>query len=232
MDYTELGKKLGNLLDMERQPVSIAFMDQAPASVPRLKSAAPASCAYWRRASDGEVFCTTAGDHLGCTVGAYTHGASLPPEKADEMKSVVGRMLEIGYLRAEEVGSIPHRAAPLQVAVYAPLARSPFPPDVVILSTNAKGLMLLSEAAIAAGISLPGGLMGRPTCAFIPAAIESGCVIPSFGCIGNRVYTGLGENDLYFAIPGAKLSSFITGLERIVAANRELQLFHEERNRA
>jgi uncharacterized protein (DUF169 family) len=229
MDYAELGKKLGQWLHLERQPVSITFMEQAPASVPRLSAPAPASCAYWKRASDGAVFYTTAGDHLGCTVGAYTHGAPLPAEKAEEMNSLVGRMIEIGYLRADEVGSIPHRASSLQVAVYAPLVRAPFPPDVVILSVNARGLMLLSEAARAAGIAQQ-SMMGRPTCAFIPAAIESGSAIPSSGCIGNRVYTALSENDLYFAIPGSKLESFTKALEKIVAANGELQTFHEARN--
>ena len=29
----------------------------------------------------------------------------------------------------------------------------------------------------------------------------------SFGCVGNRVYTGAGDTDAYFAIPGAKFAT-------------------------
>jgi len=229
MDYTNLGGKLESLLGLQRHAISITFLDALPAGVNRVKSPGPASCAYWRQASEGEVFYTTTEDHLNCTIGAYTHGAPLSPEKAADLQSTVGKMIGLGYLRAEEVESIPHRTQPLHVAVYAPLAQSPFAPDVVLVRGNAKHLMLLTEAALAAGIGPQGGIIGRPTCAFIPAAIESGHTIPSLGCIGNRVYTALGDDELYFAIPGSRVADLTRELEKIVAANCALQSFHEER---
>lgn len=229
MDYADLGGKLENLLGLQRHAISITFLDALPTGVNRVKSPGPASCAYWKQASEGEVFYTTTEDHLNCTIGAYTHGASLPPEKAAELQSTIGQMIGLGYLRTDEVSSIPHRTEPLHVAVYAPLAQSPFMPDVVLVRGNAKHLMLLSEAALAAGISSQGGMIGRPTCAFIPAAIESGHTIPSLGCIGNRVYTALGDDELYFAIPGSKVADLTAELEKIVTANRTLKSVHEER---
>jgi len=229
MDYADLGAKLENLLGLQRHAISITFLDALPAGVNRVKSPGPASCAFWKQASEGEVFYTTTEDHLNCTIGAYTHGALLPPEKAAELKSTVGQMIGLGYLRTEEVESIPHRTQPLHVAVYAPLAQSPFAPGVVLVRGNAKHLMLLTEAAMAAGIGPQSGIIGRPTCAFIPATIESGHTIPSLGCIGNRAYTGLGDDELYFAIPGLRVADLITELEKIVAANCTLQSYHEER---
>ena len=47
-------------------------------------------------------------------------------------------------------------------------------------------------------------LLGRPTCMALPAAMAHGSVISS-GCIGNRVYTGLGDDELYLMIPGPRL---------------------------
>jgi uncharacterized protein (DUF169 family) len=229
MNYADLGTKLENLLGLQRHAISITFLDALPAGVDRVESPGPASCAYWKRASEGDVFCTTAEDHLNCTIGAYTHGAQLPPEKEIELKSTLGQMIGLAYLRAEEVASIPHRKQPLHVTVYAPLAQTPFPPDVVLVRGNAKELMLITEAALAAGIGSQGGIMGRPTCAFIPAAIESGDIVPSFGCIGNRVYTGLGDDELYVAIPGSKVADLTFELEKIVAANSTLRSFHEGR---
>ena len=61
----------------------------------------PASCSYWKLASEGAVFHTTADDHVTCTIGAYTHGVSLSPEKAAELESTIGRMIELNYLRPE-----------------------------------------------------------------------------------------------------------------------------------
>lgn len=229
MDYAALGEKLGSLLDLQCRPISITFLDAPPPGVNHVESPGPSGCAYWKRASEGEVFYTTAEDHMNCTIGAYTHGASLPAEKSAELQSTIDQMIGLSYLRAEEVGSIPHRTEPLRVAVYAPLTQSRLAPDVVLVRGNARHLMLLTEGALAIGIGPQGGLVGRPTCAFIPAAVESGHVVPSLGCIGNRIYTGLGDDELYFAIPGSRIEEFISTLEKIVGANQALESYHKGR---
>lgn len=160
---------------------------------------------------------------------AGTHGATMPAEKQEEMKSTVGQMISLRYLKAEEVGMIPHRNQALRVAVYAPLAKSSVAPDVVIVRGHARHLMMLNEASMAAGIGSAGGIGGRPTCAFIPGVIDSGRAIASLGCIGNRVYTELADDEMYFAIPGSRIADFIQELEKIVSANVALRSFHEER---
>jgi uncharacterized protein (DUF169 family) len=129
----------------------------------------------------------------------------------------------------EDVPQIPTRKTPLQVAVYAPLAAAPVAPDVVLVRGNAQQLMLLAEAAQAAGVAGAGPAMGRPTCAVVPEAINSSRTAASFGCVGNRVYTGAGENDAYFAIPGAQLAAVEERLAVIVRANHALEQFHRAR---
>ena len=52
----------------------------------------------------------------------------------------------------EEVSAFPHRTEPFKVAAYAPLARAPFPADVVIFRGNVRQIMLLAEAATAAHV--------------------------------------------------------------------------------
>jgi hypothetical protein len=44
--------------------------------------------------------------------------------------------------------------------------------------------------------------MGRPACATSPAVPAGAGAVTSLGCIGNRVYTGRGNDELYFTIPG------------------------------
>ncbi|HZR99167.1 MAG TPA: hypothetical protein VFE37_10695 [Chloroflexota bacterium] len=40
----------------------------------------------------------------------------------------------------------------------------------------------------------------------LPAALASGVVV-SAGCIGNRVYTDVGEDELYAVVPGRDLAT-------------------------
>jgi uncharacterized protein (DUF169 family) len=115
------------------------------------------------------------------------------------------------------------------VAVYAPLDAAPFTPDVVLVRGNAFQLMLLAEAARAVGKDGAGPTMGRPTCAVLPQAINSGRAATSFGCIGNRIYTAVTDNESYFAIPGAQLQAFEQKLAVVVRANEELEKFHRAR---
>jgi uncharacterized protein (DUF169 family) len=115
------------------------------------------------------------------------------------------------------------------VAVYAPLADAPVAPDVVLVRGNARQLMLLAEAAQAADVAGTSATMGRPTCAVLPEAINSARTAASFGCIGNRVYTGADENEAYYAIPGPHLGVVEEKLAVIVRANQELENFHRAR---
>ena len=220
---------LTELLHLTSAPVAIAFVDAAPPSVPHVPAIEPAGCGYWRRAAAGEVFFTIADDHKGCPVGAHTHNVELSPAEQQELMGLVQSMIGLSYIRMEEVPQIPTRKTPLRVAVYAPLAVTPVSPDVVLVRGNARQLMLLAEAAQAAGVAGSGSTMGRPTCAVLPEAINSMRTAASFGCIGNRVYTGADDAEAYFAIPGAQLSAVEEHLSVIVRANLELEKFHRGR---
>jgi uncharacterized protein (DUF169 family) len=192
-------------------------------------SAGPSGCTYWKLAAEGKTFYTEAADHFNCPIGSFTHGIDLPPTQTRELEGLVGTMIGLEYLRQEEIPAIPRRESTFEVALYAPLAKAPFPADVVLVRGNARQMMLVAEAAAAAGVSGDGALMGRPTCAMIPAAIHGGRVTTSLGCIGNRVYTGLGDDEFYAAIPGPQLTSLMEKLATIVTANRELEHFHRTR---
>lgn len=221
--------QLEGLLGLPTPPVAVTFRATPPANVPKLASAGPSSCSYWKYAAEGRTFYTDAADHYNCPVGAYTHGIDLPPARANELNDVVGTMVNLGYLRMEEVPGIPRRQGAFGVAVYAPLAQTPVDPDVVLVRGNAKQVMLLTEAANAAGAGSESGLMGRPTCAAIPEVLRTGRSVASLGCIGNRVYTGLGDDEFYFALPGKHVAAVVEKLATMVRANQELEKYHQAR---
>jgi len=229
MDLRAHGAQLQSLLGLQSPPVALAFRSAAPPNVRRVREPAPAGCGYWKLAADGQVFFTEAADHYNCPVGAHTHGVDLPVEVARELQGLMGTMVQIEYLKMDEVPGIPRRSTPFGVAVYAPLSRAPVDPDMILLRGNPKQIMLVAEAIHAAGISQDVAAKLRPTCAIVPVAAEAQRASLSLGCIGNRVYTGLGDDEMYCAIPASHLAAVMAKLETIVAANRTLEVFHQQR---
>ena len=221
--------QINELLGLRRQPVAVKFQRSAPEGMARVDEAAVSGCAYWKRAAEGRTFYTEAADHYGCPIGSHTHGIDLPEEEAKELKGLVGTMVELQYIAMEEVPGIPQLEGQFGVAIYAPLADATFEPDVVLISGHAKQMMLLAEAAHAAGLASDASTVGRPTCAAIPAVIQSGRTATNLGCIGNRVYTDLADEELYFVIAGSWLAMIVEKLTTIVNANDELEVFHQER---
>lgn len=218
-------------LNLQSRPVAVAFLDAPPAGLSRIDRQLPAGCAFWKHASEGNAFYTLPEDHYNCPVGAFTHNVDLPPAQQEELAGLVGTMVQLQYIKAGEVPSIPRRTETLRVAAYAPLDKAPFAADVVIVRGNARQMMLLSEAARAAGTFGGSDIMGRPACALVPQAVNSGAGVASFGCIGNRVYTALSDDELYVAIPGAALEPTMQKLAAILQANKELEALHEDRRR-
>ena len=230
IDYTQIERRLTDVLHLSRRPVAIAFRETPPAGVSKLAGSQPSSCSFWRVAASGQVFYTVPSDHYNCPVGSYTHNIPLPPEREAELAGTLGLMANIGYLRMEEVPSVPRLPQTPGVAVYAPLSQTPVAPDAVLVAGTPSRLMLLHEAATRAEKNLL-PLLGRPTCMAIPAALSGG-VASSLGCIGNRVYTGVADDQFYTVIAGSDLTSIVDELDTIVSANAQLAEYHRGRRAA
>ena len=227
-----MAHSLQDLLGLKAPPVSITFRQSAPDRIPRVASAGPSGCSYWKRAAEGQTFYTEAADHCNCPIGAYTHGVDMPAAQMQELQGVVSTMVSLGYIRGEEVPSIPRREERFGVAIFAPLADATEAPDVVLVRGNPKQLMLLEEAALAAGVRGAAPVMGRPTCAAVPLVLRTQQSVASLGCIGNRVYTELGDDEFYSALPGKHIAAVVEKLETIVNANRELEKYYRGRLQA
>ncbi len=232
MRFTHSAARLKSLLGLISNPVAVAFSDTPPAGLRRIESPGVSGCTYWKLAAEGRSFYTEAEDHFGCPVGAHTHNVPMPAEKQQELQGMVGTMVQLEYIRMEEIPQIPQRKRPMAIASYAPLEAATFLPDAVLVRGKPRAIMLLAEAAAAAGAPVHGGVMGRPTCAFIPVTADEGRAAASAGCIGNRVYTGLGDDEMYFSIPGGQLEAVVSKLETIANANKELESFHRNRRAA
>jgi uncharacterized protein (DUF169 family) len=231
IDYRGIETQLRDGFDLRRRPVAVTFRDAAPPGVARFTGTEPSGCSFWRVAAGGRTFYTVPGDHYNCAIGSHTHNIPLPPERAAELTQTLGFMTGIGYVRMEEVPGIPRLAKTPGAVIYAPLGDTPVDPDVVLVAGRPGPLMRLLEAATRAGVQSDVPIMGRPTCLALPAALSHG-VLASTGCIGNRVYTDLGDDELYVAIPGKALPRLLAEAGTIAAANVALADYHRGRRLA
>jgi uncharacterized protein (DUF169 family) len=227
-DYRNLESQFTKALSLRTRPVAVRFHSAPPVNVIKFTGTEPSGCSFWRVAAGGRTFYTVPADHYNCPIGSYTHNISLPPDRAKELDQTLGLMTQIGYLKTEEVPGIPRLAAEPAAIIYSPLAEAPFAPDVIIFSGSPARMMLLQEAAIRAGRAAQLPVLGRPTCMSLPAAIGNGAVM-STACIGNRIYTGLNDSELYVTIRGKDLESIADELSTTVNGNSHLAAYHSER---
>ena len=217
-----LEEKFSEMVKLSKRPVSVAFLEAEPDGVKKFEGTEPSGCSFWRLAAAGNIFYTVPENHFNCAVGAYTHNISLSPEREKETEQTLKMMFDLGYVRAEEVPQIPRLAKAPKTIVYAPLGDSPVMPDVVLFSVKPAAAMLLNEAASRAGVGSGAPTLGRPTCMALPAAMQHGS-LTSLGCIGNRVYTGLGEDEMYVVLRGKDLAAVAEALTIITNANTALK---------
>jgi uncharacterized protein (DUF169 family) len=227
MDFRTIEQTLRATLG-DLRPVCVAYLATAPEGVVRFEGTRPSGCSFWKLAAEGRSFVTVPSDHFGCPIGSYTHAIDLPPERGAELEQTLALMAGIGYVKMTEVPSIPRLSETPAYVYYAPLAETAVPPDVVIFAGSPGRLMLLQEAAARANATSSLPLLGRPTCMGLPAAIAQGAVM-SLGCIGNRVYTDLGEGELYLMVPGRRLDDVVEELATIASANTTLAEHHRQR---
>ena len=230
-DYRIIEQRLSEVLGLQRRPIAVTFRETPPAGVSKFTGMEPSGCSFWRIAAGGRTFYTVPSDHYNCPIGSYTHHLSLPQDRTQELDQTLSFMAGIGYIRMEEVPSIPRLPQSPGVVIYAPLGDTPVEPDVVLFTGRPGRVMLLQEAALRAGVGAQVSLFGRPTCMVLPAALAHG-VVASTGCIGNRVYTDVGEDELYVAVLGRDLPRIAEEAQTITAANAKLSEYHRGRRQA
>jgi uncharacterized protein (DUF169 family) len=227
-NYAALEQRITRSLNLRKRPVAVKFQgaeDAVPVNVEKFIGTEPSGCSFWRLAAEGRTFYTVPADHYNCPIGSYTHNISLPAERAKELDQTLGLMVQIGYVKMEEVPGIPRLPKMPGAIIYSPLGASPSDPDVVLFAGPAAEIMVLNEAAQRAGVAAQIPMLGRPTCMGLPAALAHGTIVSS-GCIGNRVYTDLGEGELYAIVRASDLPRIVDELDTVVAANAQLSQYH------
>jgi uncharacterized protein (DUF169 family) len=191
----------------------------------------PAGCRFWQEAVT-QVFATQVQQHDLCSIGIYTHNLEMTPGAEADLGDALKVFGDLGYVRPEDIPLIPVLKQKARVIVYGPLTEVPLVPDVVLLFVKADQTLILSEASQQMENGLPPA-MGRPACAVVPQAFNTGRTALSLGCCGARAYLDIltAEVALY-AIPGAKIGEFTDRVAALANANGVLTQFHTLRRAA
>lgn len=228
MLYQELATRFKNLLQLEHNPIGMAFVNELPSSVEHKATHVPSACTFWRLAEQG-VFYATGEDHKECPIGMMTMGFTMPEADQQRAQALVGTMASVHYFSPAEVAALPTVKKPHEHIVYGRLDQFPVEADVVLCRLNAQQAMLIAEA-MGKVDWLQGGqaAFGRPTCGVIPRTLQTNEVSMSFGCVGARTYVELTPAEMILTVPGQQFAGLVEKLETIVNANNALAPFHAQ----
>lgn len=222
----DIAESLRHSLDLPLPPVAVCLADAVPEGVAPFEGAVAAGCSFWELGAS-QAFATSAVDHALCSIGVHTHNlAGAPTSQGDELKTTLKVLMDMKYVRAEDVAAIPVLGAPVQHVIYAPLASAPLDPSVAVLFAHARHSLVITEAVSEVDEGTPPA-MGRPACAAIPQALNSGRATLSLGCCGARAYVDALTDDIaLWALPGAKIEAYAEAIATYAKANDVLGRFH------
>jgi len=231
-DYSSIARTLTDALKLRQPPIAVCLRgdDALPANLPGRAPRVAAGCVFWEKAAAGG-FATSAADHANCAIGTFTHNMDATPAHEVDRRDALRVFADLGYVRSEDIPAIPVLAERPRHVIYAPLAASPAPPDVVLLFVRPDQTLILSEASQ----SLEGGFapaMGRPACAVVPQVANTGRSALSLGCCGARAYLDALTDDVaVYALPGARIGDYAARIDELAKANAVLAGFHALRRR-
>ncbi len=229
MGYAELADALEKRLELHIPPIALAFVQGEPPGIARTEAVVPSSCAFWRKA-ESEVFYAPAEAHYRCPLGAMVMGFPLPDAQMQQLESDVKTMCQLAYVREEEVARVPKMTRASGGIVYGPLRRFPIAADAVLLwGTPAQAMVIGECSGLINWAGEPGGILGRPGCGSIPAALAAGRAAQSFGCTGMRINTAIPAELFLTVIPAPQLDAVARELERICGVHEQLAARYHER---
>ncbi|MFQ6030301.1 MAG: DUF169 domain-containing protein [Dehalococcoidia bacterium] len=229
LSCADLSALLEEQLQLQRQPVALALVQEQPSDVPRLDAVVPSGCAMWRRA-ETELFFAVAEDHFNCPLGSMVMGFQLPDEQMAKVMEEVGMMCGNQYVRESEVEHVPQVPRSFAGIVYGPLWRFPLDPHLVLLWLTPEQAMKMSECCGLMNWATPAsGILGRPGCAALPIALTQGKPSQSFGCVGMRINSGAPGDSLLMAVPGNMLENMDADLAAVGQVHQQMEQHYRDR---
>ena len=129
----------------------------------------------------------------------------------------------------EEVAGIPTLDKASAYISYGPVETAAFSHSFILIAAKPAAAMLIYESALRSGAGAAlANTLGRLACAVLPLANKTGLASLSLGCMGNRTFTGLPDEELYVCIPSGHWGGLVTRLTEIGRANSQMKQFYRK----
>jgi len=208
IDYAGLSETLKKVLSLSGSPVAVKLAksrEEVPAGIPEVKEVVRHCQMVNMARREGAIFYGPADKHQ-CNGGAWALGLKeiLPVLQSGEHYFRLGKFESMPACR-RTMDQIPHlRPGETYATVYAPLEKTPFDPDVVIIVTSPRNMLKLAQAILfRLGGRITASMAGiQSVCSDATAQpYLSGKANFSLGCDGSRKFSGVMDDEMVMGFP-------------------------------
>jgi uncharacterized protein (DUF169 family) len=225
IDFTESAADLKKYLKLDGSPVALRFAtkkEEIPSGMLEIDKTIRHCSMVGLARKEGRIFYATASKHE-CNGGAWALGLREITEslKNGDFYFKLGKF-ESSAACKRTIDRVPHLGTKETYAtMYAPLEKTPFTPQVIIVVANPWSMLKLSQSVLFR-------MGGRINAEF--AGIQSVCsdtcaqtylngkVNFSLGCDGSRKFSGIDDAEMVIGIPAEMLPEIVEALKIIAAA--------------
>jgi uncharacterized protein (DUF169 family) len=224
INYAEAADTLKKLLKLSGSPVAFRFVtkkEEIPAGMERLDKTIRHCSMVGLARNEGKIFYALPENHE-CNGGAWSLGLKEITEtlKNGDFYYKLGKF-ESSAACKRTIDRVPHlNSGDTYATMYAPLEKTPFDPQVVIIVASPWAMLKLTQSTVfRVGGRINAEFAGiQSVCADACAQTYlSGRVNFSLGCDGSRKFSGIADGELVIGIP-AEILPEITEALRIVTA--------------
>jgi uncharacterized protein (DUF169 family) len=225
IDFTESAADLKKYLKLDGSPVALRFAtkkEEIPSGMLEIDKTIRHCSMVGLARKEARIFYATASKHE-CNGGAWALGLREITEslKNGDFYFKLGKF-ESSAACKRTIDRVPHLGTKETYAtMYAPLEKTPFTPQVIIVVANPWSMLKLSQSVLFR-------MGGRINAEF--AGIQSVCsdtcaqtylngkVNFSLGCDGSRKFSGIDDAEMVIGIPAEMLPEIVEALKIIAAA--------------
>ena len=223
--YTEISEMLKKVLSLSGSPVAVKLArskEEVPAGIPEAKEVVRHCQMVNMARKDGAIFYAPADKHQ-CNGGAWALGLReiTPSLQSGEHYFKLGKFESMPACR-RTMDRIPHlNAKETYATMYAPLEKTPFDPDIVIIVTTPRNMLKLAQATLfRLGGRISSSMAGiQSVCSDATAQpYLSGTASFSLGCDGSRKFSGIVDEEMVMGFPVEMLTELGEAIKVVTTA--------------
>ncbi len=225
INYAEAAGTLSQLLKLSGSPVAFRFVrrkEEIPAGMEKIDRTIRHCAMAGLARKEGRIFYALSENHE-CNGGAWSLGLREITEslKSGDFYYKLGKF-ESSAACKRTIEHVPHLGTGETYAtLYAPLEKTPFDPQVVIIVANPWAQLKLAQSTLfRVGGRISAEFSGiQSVCADACAQTYlNGRVNFSLGCDGSRKFSGIEDSEMVMGIPAEILPEIVEALKVVAAA--------------